>query len=173
MEELVIEGRRANAGPFRLGSFENLATKMNEKFLACSDFRWDDVKQCVVVDNKEILAAYLKKQEQRLYTPRKPFSLYPRLEKIFCKERASGVDVVSDNDAEEEVQKDRDEEMDDDEFFMFNSNHDFSESLPQQFNYVASSSERKQGKKSHSSKATKDTNMMKELTETLKYVFDQ
>ncbi|XLR64930.1 hypothetical protein S83_015602, partial [Arachis hypogaea] len=27
---------------------------------ACSDFGWDDVKQCVVMDNKEILAAYLK-----------------------------------------------------------------------------------------------------------------
>ncbi|XLR52059.1 hypothetical protein S83_002731 [Arachis hypogaea] len=63
--------------------------------------------------------------------------------------------------------------MDDDKFFMFNSNHDFSESLPQKYNSVASSSDRKQEKKPHSSKATKDTNMMKELTETLKYVFDQ
>ncbi|XLS45920.1 hypothetical protein HN51_002785, partial [Arachis hypogaea] len=47
------------------------------------------------------------------------------------------------------------------------------ESLPQKYNSVASSSDRKQEKKPHSSKATKDTNMMKELTETLKYVFDQ
>ncbi|QHO41554.1 Myb/SANT-like domain-containing protein [Arachis hypogaea] len=87
MEELVIKGRRANAGQFIPGSFEKLATKMNEKFsggsfqiihckdkvkrlkekyqfasdiAACSDFGWDDVKQCVVMDNKEILAAYLK-----------------------------------------------------------------------------------------------------------------
>ncbi|XLT58478.1 hypothetical protein HN873_051082 [Arachis hypogaea] len=102
MEELVIEGKRADAGQFRPGSFEKLATKMNEKFLggsfqiihcknkvkrikekyqfasdiaSCSDFGWDDVKQCVVMDNKEILAAYLKKQEQRLYTPGKPFPL--------------------------------------------------------------------------------------------------
>ncbi|XLT68130.1 hypothetical protein HN873_024569, partial [Arachis hypogaea] len=44
MEELVIEGRRANAA--------NMATYSN--------FGWEDVKQCVVVDNKEILAAYLK-----------------------------------------------------------------------------------------------------------------
>ncbi|XLR46791.1 hypothetical protein S83_031451 [Arachis hypogaea] len=91
MEELVIEGRRADAGQFRPRSFEKLATKMNEKFLdgsfqishcknkvkrlkekyqfvadmaACSSFGWDDVKQCVVVDNKEILAIYLK--EKRL-----------------------------------------------------------------------------------------------------------
>ncbi|XLR19177.1 hypothetical protein S83_047089 [Arachis hypogaea] len=41
MEKLVIEGRRADA--------------------ACSSFGWDDVKQYVIVDNKEILAAYLKK----------------------------------------------------------------------------------------------------------------
>ncbi|QHO07103.1 Myb/SANT-like domain-containing protein [Arachis hypogaea] len=146
MEKLVIEGRRADAADMA----------------ACSSFGWDDVKQYVIVDNKEILAAYLK-----------PFPLYPRLEKIFRKERASGVDVVSGNDAEEEVQKDGDEEMDDEELFMFNSNHDFSESLFQQSNFVASSSERKQGKKPYSSKATKDTNMMKELTETLKHVFDQ
>ncbi|RYQ92221.1 hypothetical protein Ahy_B09g098400 isoform A [Arachis hypogaea] len=158
---------------------KNKVKRLKEKYqfaadmAAYSGFGWDDVKQCVVVDNKEILAAYLKKQGQRLYTPRKPFSLYPRLEKIFCEERASGVDDVSGNDAEEEVQKDGDEEMDDEEFFMFNSTQDFSESLPQQSNSVASSSERKQGKKPHSSKATKDTNMMKELTETLKYVFDQ
>ncbi|XLR52058.1 hypothetical protein S83_002730 [Arachis hypogaea] len=88
MEELVIDRRKADAGQFRPGSFEKLATKMNEKFLggsfqishcknkvkrlkekyqfatdmaAYSGFGWDDVKQCVVVDNKEILAAYLKK----------------------------------------------------------------------------------------------------------------
>ncbi|XLT61740.1 hypothetical protein HN873_018264 [Arachis hypogaea] len=188
MEELVIEERRADAGQFRPGSFEKLVTKMNEKFpgdsfqtshcknkvkrlkekyqfaadmAACSDFGWDDVKQCVVVDNKEILAAYLKKQGQRLYTPGKPFPI------------ASGVDAVSGNDAEEEVQKDGGEKMDDKKNFMFNSNHNFSEFLPQQSNFVASSSERKQEKKPHSSKATKDTNMMKELTKTLKYVFDQ
>ncbi|XLT83855.1 hypothetical protein HN873_005608 [Arachis hypogaea] len=135
MEELVIKGRRAYAGQFRPGSFEKLTTKMNEKFsggdfqishcknkvkrlkekyqfaaamAACSGFGWDDMKQCVVVDNKEILAAYLKKQGQRLYTLGKPFPLYLQ--------RASGVDAVSGNDAEEEVQKDGDEEMDDEEF---------------------------------------------------------
>ncbi|QHO07588.1 Myb/SANT-like domain-containing protein [Arachis hypogaea] len=171
MEELVIEGGRADAGQFRPGSFENLATKMNEKFPVCSGFGWDDVKQYVVMDNKEILAAYLKDKDCILQGS--PFPLYPRLKKIFCKVRASGVDAVSGNDVEEEVQKDGDEETDDEEFFMFNSNHDFSESLPQQSNYVGSSSKRKQEKKPHSSKATKDTNMMKELTKTLKYVFDQ
>ncbi|XLT55507.1 hypothetical protein HN873_048111, partial [Arachis hypogaea] len=60
MEELVSEGRIADAGQFKPGSFEKLAAKMNERFPACSGFGWDDVKQCVVVDNKEILAAYMK-----------------------------------------------------------------------------------------------------------------
>ncbi|XLS77452.1 hypothetical protein HN51_061677, partial [Arachis hypogaea] len=116
---------------------------------ACSGFGWDNVKQCVVMDNKEILVAYLMSKWSGC-----------------CKWQYA-------NDAEEKVQKDGDEEMDDEEFFMFNSNYDFSESLPQQSNSMASFSERKQGKKPHPSKATKDTNMMKELTETLKYVFDQ
>ncbi|MED6185573.1 hypothetical protein PIB30_058424 [Stylosanthes scabra] len=56
---------------------------------------------------------------------------------------------------------------------MFNSNHDFSESLPQQSNSVASSSEKNRGKKPYASKTGKDTKMMKELTDNLKYVFDQ
>ncbi|XLT12742.1 hypothetical protein HN51_058432, partial [Arachis hypogaea] len=108
------------------------------------------------------------KQGIRLYTPRKHFSLYPRLEKIFCKDRANEVAVVCGNDAEEEVQQDGDEEVDAVDMDMFNSNHDFSESLLQQSNSVASSSEKKQGKKPYSSKGAKDTKMMKELTDTLK-----
>ncbi|QHO00910.1 uncharacterized protein DS421_13g410390 [Arachis hypogaea] len=95
MEELVIEGRIADAGQFRPGSFEKLVAKMNESLL--------------------------------------------------------------------------DEEDTD----IFNSNHDCSESLLQQLNSVASSSGKKQGKKPSSFNAAKDTKMMKGLTDTLKYVFDQ
>ncbi|XLS98444.1 hypothetical protein HN51_041179, partial [Arachis hypogaea] len=119
----------------------------------CSCFGCDDVKQCVVVDNKEILAAYMKK--------------------IFCKDRTNGVATVCGNDAEEEVQQDGDEKVDAEDMDMFNSNHDFSESVLQQSNFVASSSEKKQGKKPYSFKEAKDTKMMKELTDTLKYVFNQ
>ncbi|XLR47259.1 hypothetical protein S83_031919 [Arachis hypogaea] len=200
MEELVSEGRIADAGQFKPGSFEKLAVKMNERFpgggfqishcknkvkrlkekyqfaadmAACSGFGWDDVKQCVVVENEEILAAYMKKQGVRLYTPGKHFPLYPRLEKIFCKDRANGVAAVCGNDAEEEVQQDGDEEVDAEYMDIFNSNQDFNESLLQQSNSVSSSSEKKQGKKPYASKRANDTKMMKELTDTLKYVFDQ
>ncbi|XLU70512.1 hypothetical protein S245_029565 [Arachis hypogaea] len=72
--------------------------------VACIDFGWDDVKQCVVVDNKEILAAYMKKEGVRLYTPGKYFPFYPCLEKIFCKDKANSVAAVCDNNAKEEVQ---------------------------------------------------------------------
>ncbi|MED6158067.1 hypothetical protein PIB30_029261 [Stylosanthes scabra] len=108
MEELVIDGRIADAGQFRPGSFEKLAAKMNERFPG-----W--------LSNKS------------LYSPGKPFRLYPCLEKIFSKERANGAAAICRNDAEEE----------------------------------------KQGKKPYSPKTGKDTKMMKELTDTLKYVFDQ
>ncbi|MED6107838.1 hypothetical protein PIB30_118470 [Stylosanthes scabra] len=199
IEELVTEGLRADAGQFKPGSFEKLTAKMNDKYLgvgfqtshcknkfkrlkekfqfaadmaACSGFGWDDVKQCVVVDNKEILAAYMKKQGQMLYTPGKPLSLYPRLEKIFVRDRATGAAVCG-NDAEEQVQKDGDDDMDDEDIAMFNSSPEFTESLLQQDYFVASSSERKQGKKASSSKSTKEVKMMKELTDTLKYVFDE
>ncbi|QHO56592.1 hypothetical protein S83_007698 [Arachis hypogaea] len=140
MEELVSEGRIADAGQFKLGSFEKLTA---ERFPACSGFGWDDVKQCVVVDNKEILAAYMKKQGVRLYTPGKHFPLYPRLEKIFCKDRENGVAAICDNDAEEEVQQDGNEEVDAEDMDMFNSSHDFSDFLLQQSNSVPSSSEKK------------------------------
>ncbi|XLS48214.1 hypothetical protein HN51_022572, partial [Arachis hypogaea] len=113
------------------------------------------------------------KQGVRLYTPGKPFPLYTRLEKIFCKERANRDAAVCGNDAEEEVQMNGYEEMDEEDTDFFNSNHDCSESLLQQSNSVASSSGKKQGKKPSSFKAAKDTKIMKELTDTLKYVFDQ
>ncbi|MED6199846.1 hypothetical protein PIB30_116725 [Stylosanthes scabra] len=108
-----------------------------------------------------------------LYTPGKPFPLYPRLEKIFVRDRATGAAAVCGNDAEEQVQKDGDDDMDDEDIAMFNSNPEFTESLLQQDNSVASSSERKQGKKASSSKSSKEVKMMKELTDTLKYVFDE
>ncbi|XLT59336.1 hypothetical protein HN873_051940, partial [Arachis hypogaea] len=87
MEELVSKGRMADAGQFKPGSFEKLDAKMNERFsgsgfqishcknkvkrlkekyqfaadiVACNSFGWDDMKQCMVVDNEEILAAYMK-----------------------------------------------------------------------------------------------------------------
>ncbi|XLT75908.1 hypothetical protein S245_032915, partial [Arachis hypogaea] len=79
IEELVVEGRRADAGQFRPGSFEKLAAKMNERFSgACSSFRRDDVKQCVVVDNKEILAGYMK---SKVVYSKKAFSPLYALEK--------------------------------------------------------------------------------------------
>ncbi|QHO12415.1 Myb/SANT-like domain-containing protein [Arachis hypogaea] len=145
MEELVSKGRMADAGQFKPGSFEKLDAKMNERFsgsgfqishcknkvkrlkekyqfaadiVACNSFGWDDMKQCMVVDNEEILAAYMK-------------------------DRTNGVAAVCGNDAEEKVQHDRDEEVDAEYMDMFNSNHDFNESLLQQSNSVSSSSEKK------------------------------
>ncbi|XLR27865.1 hypothetical protein S83_055765 [Arachis hypogaea] len=61
IEELVSEGRINDVGQSKPRSFEKFSVKMNKRFSACSCFGCDDVKQCVVVDNKEILAAYMKK----------------------------------------------------------------------------------------------------------------
>ncbi|MED6176362.1 hypothetical protein PIB30_087480 [Stylosanthes scabra] len=63
--------------------------------------------------------------------------------------------------------------MDDEDIAMFNSSPEFTESLLQQDNSVASSSEKNQGKKTSSSKSTNEVKMMRELTDTLKYVFDE
>ncbi|QHN91740.1 Myb/SANT-like domain-containing protein [Arachis hypogaea] len=151
-----MNGRFPGSG-FQISHCKNKVKRLKEKYqfaanmAACSGFGWDDVKQCVVVDNKEILAAYMKKQGKE----------------------QNGEVAVCGNDAEEEVQKNGYEEMDEEDMDIFNSNHDCNESLLQQSNFVASSSGKKQGKKLSSFKAAKDTKMIKELTDTLKYVFNQ
>ncbi|RYQ98634.1 hypothetical protein Ahy_B07g086402 [Arachis hypogaea] len=87
MEELVIEGKRADAGQFKSGAFQKLADKMIEKFhecgltvkhirnkhkrlkekymyvdevLGCSGFGWNSQKMCVEVDSKQVLEAWRK-----------------------------------------------------------------------------------------------------------------
>ncbi|XLT69320.1 hypothetical protein HN873_025759 [Arachis hypogaea] len=130
MEELVVEGKRADAGQFKPGAFQKLADKMNEKFsgcgltvkhirnkhkrlkekymfvaemLGCSGFGWNSEKMCVEVDSKQVLEAWGKGRNVTLYTPGKPFPLFERLGNIFGKDRATGLDACSGKDAEEDV----------------------------------------------------------------------
>ncbi|KAL4373853.1 hypothetical protein AHAS_Ahas05G0123300 [Arachis hypogaea] len=87
MEEFVVDGQRADCGQFKPGTFEKLALKMLEAFpgctltakhcknkhkrlkekyqyaadmLGCSGFGWNNEKQCVEVDSKDVLNAWLK-----------------------------------------------------------------------------------------------------------------
>ncbi|XLU47196.1 hypothetical protein S245_042010, partial [Arachis hypogaea] len=105
MEELVVEGKRADAGQFKPWAFQKLADKMNEKFpgcgltvkhirnkhkclkekymyvtemLGCRGFRWNSQKMCVEVDSKQVLEAW-------------------------GKDRASGLEACSEKDDEEDV----------------------------------------------------------------------
>ncbi|QHN96865.1 Myb/SANT-like domain-containing protein [Arachis hypogaea] len=130
MEELVVKGKRADAGQFKPGAFQKLADKMNEKFpgcgltvkhirnkhkrlkekymfvaemLGCSGFEWNSEKMCVEVDSKQVLEAWEKGRNVILYTPGKPFPLFERLGSIFGKNRATGLDACSEKDAEEDV----------------------------------------------------------------------
>ncbi|RYQ99191.1 hypothetical protein Ahy_B07g087086 [Arachis hypogaea] len=77
--------------------------------LACSGFGWNSKKQCVVVDSKDVLDAWMKAHPTKFYTPGKPFPLFHQLEGIFGKDRATGAGAVSGFDAEEQV----DEEIED------------------------------------------------------------
>ncbi|QHO18984.1 Myb/SANT-like domain-containing protein [Arachis hypogaea] len=130
MEELVVEGKRADAGQFKPDAFQKLADKMNEKFpgcglivkriknkhkrlkekymyvaemLGCSGFGWNSEKMCVEVDSKQVLEAWGKGRNVTLYTPGKSFPLFERLGNIFGKDRATGVEACSGKDAEEDV----------------------------------------------------------------------
>ncbi|MED6197478.1 hypothetical protein PIB30_056835 [Stylosanthes scabra] len=98
---------------------------MKEKYqyaadmLGCSRFGWNAEKQCIDVDSKEVLEAWLKAHPKKFYTPGKPFPMFERLGRIFGKDRATGSAAVSGYDAEEQVAEEPEEEdptMDD--YFM-------------------------------------------------------
>ncbi|XP_015965614.1 uncharacterized protein LOC107489377 [Arachis duranensis] len=130
MEESVVDGQRADCGQFKPGTFEKLALKMLEAFpgctltakhrknkhkrlkekyqyatdmLGCSGFGWNNEKQCVEVDSKDVLDAWLKAHPIKFYSPGKPFPLFHRLEGIFGRDRATGAAAVSGFDTEEQV----------------------------------------------------------------------
>ncbi|RYR78166.1 hypothetical protein Ahy_A01g002901 [Arachis hypogaea] len=130
MEELDVEGKRADADQFKPGAFQKLGDKMNEKFsgcgltvkhirnkhkrlkekymyvaemLGCRGFGWNSEKMCVEVDSKQVLEAWGKGRNVTLYTPSKPFPLFECLGNIFGKDRATGVEACSGKDAEEDV----------------------------------------------------------------------
>ncbi|XP_057745893.1 uncharacterized protein LOC130964902 [Arachis stenosperma] len=136
MEEFVVDGQRADCGQFKPGTFEKLALKMLEAFpgctltakhcknkhkrlkekyqyaadmLACCGFGWNNEKECVEVDNKDVLDAWLKAHPTKFYTPGKPFPLFHRLEGIFGRDRATGAGAVSGFDAEEQVNEETDD----------------------------------------------------------------
>lgn len=87
VDEMVIDGHRADNGQFRFGTFQLLANKMHDKFpdcctdkghaknkhkrlkekyqtavnmLSCSDFARNEAKQCVEVDSKQVFEIWLK-----------------------------------------------------------------------------------------------------------------
>ncbi|QHN99721.1 uncharacterized protein [Arachis hypogaea] len=77
--------------------------------LACSGFGWNNEKQCVEVDSKDVLDAWLKAHPTKFYSPGKLFPLFHRLEGIFGRDRATGVAPVSGFDAEEQVNEETDD----------------------------------------------------------------
>ncbi|MED6181708.1 hypothetical protein PIB30_021808 [Stylosanthes scabra] len=77
--------------------------------LMCSGFGWNEDKQCVEVDSKDVPDAWLKANPKKFYTPGKPFPLFNRLAGIFGKDRATGSAAVSGFDAEEQVDEEPDE----------------------------------------------------------------
>ncbi|XLT82537.1 hypothetical protein HN873_004290, partial [Arachis hypogaea] len=137
MEEFVVDGLRADCGQFKPGTFEKLALKMLEAFpgctltakhcknkhkrlkekyqyaadmLGCSGFGWNHEKQCVEVDSKDVLDAWLKAHPTKFYSPGKLFPLFHRLEGIFGRDRATGAGAVSGFDAEEQVNEEETED---------------------------------------------------------------
>ncbi|QHO34335.1 hypothetical protein HN873_028929 [Arachis hypogaea] len=174
MEELVVEGKRADVGQFKPGAFQKLADKMNEKFPGSA---LDGIrkKMCIEVDSKQVLEAWGKGRNVTLYTPGKPFPLFERLGNIFGKDRAIGVEACSDKDAEEDVTPGStfaaatagglglgSEDIDMEDLGAAKSE------LPNTFSTsFASSSERNQGRQS-ATKKTNDAAILSNLAETFK-----
>ncbi|XLT49628.1 uncharacterized protein LOC107632251 isoform X2 [Arachis ipaensis] len=154
MEECVVDGLKADCGQFRPGTFEKLALKMLEAFptctvtakhcknkhkrlkekyqyasemLACSGFGWNSEKQCVDVDSRNVLDAWMKAHPTKFYTPGKPFPLFHRLEGIFGKDRATGAGAVSGFDAQEQVQEEEEDHCPSLDDFGMSANVSFHE----------------------------------------------
>ncbi|MED6146902.1 hypothetical protein PIB30_039058 [Stylosanthes scabra] len=66
----------------------NKHKRMKEKYqytvdmLACNGFGWNDEKQCVEVDSREVLEAWMKANPKKFYTLGKPFPVFQRLGRI-------------------------------------------------------------------------------------------
>ncbi|KAL4350046.1 hypothetical protein AHAS_Ahas10G0102800 [Arachis hypogaea] len=71
--------------------------------LACSRFGWNNEKQCVEVDSKDVLDTWLKAHPTKFYSSGKPFSLFHRLEGIVGKDKATGAGAVNGFDEEEHI----------------------------------------------------------------------
>ncbi|MED6157330.1 hypothetical protein PIB30_022150 [Stylosanthes scabra] len=151
MEELVVEGKRADASQFKPGAFQRLADKMNEKFPGCG----------------------LTGRNVTIYTPSKPFPLFEQLEKLFDKDRATGLEACSGKDAEKDVAQGStfveadglglggvDVDMED----IAAGQSEFSNTFSTSF---ASSRERNQARQSASRK-TNDATILLNLAETIK-----
>ncbi|KAJ4838443.1 hypothetical protein Tsubulata_030456, partial [Turnera subulata] len=119
LEDLVVEGFKADAGQFKPGTYAMILAKIREKvpnapdmndkhvrnkmkklrekyvgcyeMLQCSGFAWDDVKQCVSVDSTDVLDTYKKRNPKSKYQAGTPFPEYERLCNIFGKDHATGV----------------------------------------------------------------------------------
>ncbi|MED6117771.1 hypothetical protein PIB30_112902, partial [Stylosanthes scabra] len=95
---------------------KNKHKRMKEKYqyasdmLACSGFGWNEEKQCVEVDSRDVLETWMKAHPQKYYTPGKPFPMFQRLGRIFGKDRATGSAAVSGFDVQEQVEEEHDGE---------------------------------------------------------------
>ncbi|RYQ84869.1 hypothetical protein Ahy_B10g104365 [Arachis hypogaea] len=81
MEELIVEGNRADADQFKQGAFQKPMNKMKEKFSECG----------------------LTDHNVTLYTPGKPFLLFECLGNIFAKDRSTGLKACSGKNDVEDV----------------------------------------------------------------------
>ncbi|MED6201673.1 hypothetical protein PIB30_097299 [Stylosanthes scabra] len=87
--------------------------------LACSGLGWNEEKECIEVDSKVILDAWLKAHPKKFYTPGKAFLMFQRLGQIFGKDKATGLAAVSGFDAEKQVEEEPDgDEPVFDDYFM-------------------------------------------------------
>ncbi|XLT84650.1 hypothetical protein HN873_006403 [Arachis hypogaea] len=87
---------------------KNKHKRLKEKYqyaadmLGCSGFGWNHEKQCVEVDSKDVLDAWLKTHPTKFYSTGKPFPMFHRLKGIFGRNKATGAAAVSGFDAEKQ-----------------------------------------------------------------------
>lgn len=145
LDAVVANGGRADNDTFKSGSYKYIENELEKllpgsglkayphidskiriwkksygvifDMLNTSDFCWNEVRKCVVVDSDEVWRSYVESHKDASNWRDKPFPYYERLANIFGKDRATGSSAETPNDManaalQEEIHDD-DNEIDD------------------------------------------------------------
>ncbi|KAJ4847750.1 hypothetical protein Tsubulata_006929 [Turnera subulata] len=108
LEDLVVEGFKADVGQFKPGTYAMILAKIREKVPNAPDM---NDKHCMSVDNTDVLDTYKKRNPKSKYQAGTPFPEYERLCNIFGKDHATGVIQINQHREREKCMAEQQQEQ--------------------------------------------------------------